>query len=72
MAPPAKTPEALLRESRLAFATGNYSKTRKLLGLAARKGLAEGLYRFGTLHHHGLGGPQDYVEARRLYGLAST
>ena len=39
---------------------------------AAAQGNADEQYLLGLMHRHGEGGPQDYAEARRLFGLAAA
>ena len=42
---------------------------RRLYGLAAAHEDADAQYNLGALPEDGLGGPQDYAEARPLFGL---
>ena len=48
------------------------TEARRLLEVTAAHGNAVAQASLGTLHYEGKGGPQDFAEARRQYGLAAV
>ena len=51
------------------------AEARRLYTLAAvqgQEGHVDALVSLGTMHFNGQGGPQDFAEARRLYGVAAV
>jgi len=62
--------DKFIHSSERAMARGEPEEARRLLLRAARKGHAEAQWRLGGMDYEGEGGPQDYGEARRWYGLA--
>ena len=45
---------------------------RRRYGLLAANGNAMAMFHLGRMHERGEGGPEDAVEARRLYCLAAA